>query len=71
MGPKSPPFFEGARRKVILMPEVLESHRVSGSSDQWVKTRILALNKIPVAAQLNSYVVMEEIKESTALALDR
>jgi Lrp/AsnC family leucine-responsive transcriptional regulator len=29
------------------------------------------LNKIPVAAQSNSYVVMEEIKESTVLALDR
>jgi DNA-binding Lrp family transcriptional regulator len=65
-----------------LMPEVLECHLVSGSFDYLVKARLRAMNdyrellgtildKIPVPAQSNSYVVMEEIKESTVLALDR
>jgi Lrp/AsnC family leucine-responsive transcriptional regulator len=67
---------------VGLMPEVLECHLVSGSFDYLVKARLRAmrdyrellgtiLNKIPVPAQSNSYVVMEEIKESTVLPVDR
>ena len=79
---KSPQIFEAVRREVGLMPEVLECHLVSGSFDSLVKARLRAmndyrellgtiLNKIPVAAQSNSYVVMEEIKETTVLALDR
>jgi Lrp/AsnC family leucine-responsive transcriptional regulator len=79
---KSPQVFETVRREVGLMPEVLECHLVSGSFDYLVKARLRAmsdyrellgtiLDKIPVPAQSNSYVVMEEIKESTVLALDR
>ena len=79
---KSPQIFETVRREVGLMPEVLECHLVSGSFDYLVKARLRAmtdyrvllgniLNKIPVPAQSNSYVVMEEVKESSVLPLDR
>ncbi len=79
---KSPQVFETVRREVGLMPEVLECHLVSGSFDYLVKARLRAMNdyrellgtildKIPVPAQSNSYVVMEEIKQSTVLPLDR
>ena len=79
---KSPQVFETVRREVGLMPDVLECHLVSGSFDYLLKARLRAmndyrellgaiLNKIPVPAQSNSYVVMEDIKESTVLALDR
>ena len=79
---KSPQIFEAVRREVGLMPEVLECHLVSGSFDYLVKARLRAmtdyrellgtiLDKIPVPAQSNSYVVMEEVKETTVLALDR
>ena len=64
------------------MPEVLECHLISGSFDYLVKLRLRAmseyrellgtiLKKVPVPAQSNSYVVMEEVKESTVLSLDR
>ena len=79
---KSPQVFEAVRREVGQMPEVLECHLVSGSFDYLVKSRLRAmseyrellgaiLKKIPVPAQSNSYVVMEEVKETTVLPLDR
>jgi Lrp/AsnC family transcriptional regulator, leucine-responsive regulatory protein len=79
---KSPQIFEAVKREVGQMPEVLECHLVSGSFDYLVKSRLRAmseyrellgaiLKKIPVPAQSNSYVVMEEVKESTVLPLDR
>ena len=79
---KSPQIFEAIRREVGQMPEVLECHLISGSFDYLVKLRLRAmseyrellgtiLKKVPVPAQSNSYVVMEEVKESTALSLDR
>ena len=79
---KSPQIFEAVKREVGLMPEVLECHLVSGSFDYLVKSRLRAmgeyrellgaiLKKIPVPAQSNSYVVMEEVKETTVLPLDR
>jgi Lrp/AsnC family transcriptional regulator, leucine-responsive regulatory protein len=79
---KSPQIFETVRREVGQMPEVLECHLVSGSFDYLVKARLqvmteyrellgLILRKIPVPAQSNSYVVMEEIKDSTVIPLDR
>ena len=77
---KSPQVFETVRREVGLMPDVLECHLVSGSFDYLVKARLRAmsdyrellgsiLNKIPVPAQSNSYVVMEEVKETTQIPL--
>ncbi len=79
---KSPQIFEAVKRELGQMPDILECHLISGSFDYLVKARLRAmsdyrqllgdiLDKIPVPAQSNSYVVMEEIKESTALALDR
>ena len=79
---KSPQIFEAVKREVGLMPEVLECHLVSGSFDYLVKSRLRAmseyrellgtiLKKIPVPAQSNSYVVMEEVKESMVLPVDR
>ncbi len=64
------------------MPDVLECHLVSGSFGELVKGRLRAmsdhhellgtiLNKIPVPDHSNSDVVLEEIKESTVLPLDR
>lgn len=79
---KSPQIFETIRRELGQMPEVLECHLISGSFDYLVKLRLRAmseyrellgtiLKKVPVPAQSNSYVVMEEVKESTVLSLDR
>lgn len=79
---KSLQIFEAVRREVGQMPEVLECHLVSGSFDYLLKARLRVmteyrellghiLKKIPVPAQSNSYVVMEEIKESTVIPTDR
>lgn len=79
---KSPQIFEAVRREAGQMPEVLECHLVSGSFDYLIKARLRAmteyrdllgkiLDKLPVPAQSNSYVVMEEIKDSTVLPVDR
>lgn len=79
---KSPQIFETVKRELGQMPDLLECHLISGSFDYLVKARLRAmtdyrellgtiLNKIPVPAQSNSYVVMEEVKESMVLALDR
>ena len=79
---KSPQIFETIRRELGQMPEVLECHLISGSFDYLVKLRLRAmseyrellgtiLKKVPVPAQSNSYVVMEEVKESSVLSLDR
>ena len=79
---KSPQIFETVKRELGQMPDILECHLISGSFDYLVKARLRAmpdyrellgtvLDKIPVPAQSNSYVVMEEVKESTVLALDR
>ncbi len=79
---KSPQIFEAVKRELGQMPDILECHLISGSFDYLVKARLRAmtdyrellgtiLDKIPVPAQSNSYVVMEEVKESTVLALDR
>ena len=64
------------------MPEVLECHLVSGSFDYLVKARLRGmgeyrnllgdiLKKLPVPAASHSYVVMEEIKETLLLPMDR
>lgn len=79
---KSEQIFKKVRDELAHIPEVLECHLVSGSFDYLVKARLAGmadyrqllgsmLKRIPVAAQSNSYVVMEEIKESVALPLRR
>ena len=78
---KSGDIFEEFRRAALHEPRVLECHLVSGRFDYLIKARLSAmseyrellaqiLQKIPVPAQSNSYVVMEEIKESLMLPVD-
>ena len=79
---KSKSIFEAVRREIEHVPEVIECHLVSGSFDYLVKARLAAmadyrellgslLDKLPVAAQSHSYVVMEEVKDSPVLPVDR
>ena len=79
---KSGDVFDKVRKELLHMPEVLECHLVSGSFDYLVKARLRGmseyrhllgdiLKKLPVAAESHSYVVMEEIKETLMLAVDR
>lgn len=79
---KSESIFKKVRDELEHMPEVLECHLVSGTFDYLVKARLAGmseyrqvlgkmLKRIPVPAQSNSYVVMEEVKESYALQLVR
>lgn len=75
---KSDQVFENVRQGLKDMPEVMECHLVSGSFDYLVKMRLSAMSEyrsllgkllkhIPVPAESHSYVVMEEVKESTYL----
>jgi Lrp/AsnC family leucine-responsive transcriptional regulator len=79
---KSEQIFKKVRDELQHMPEVLECHLISGSFDYLVKARLKGmseyrqllgtmLKRIPVPAQSNSYVVMEEIKETFAIRLAR
>jgi Lrp/AsnC family leucine-responsive transcriptional regulator len=79
---KSGEVFDRVREELLLMPEVQECHLVSGGFDYLVKARLRAmsdyrrllgdlLKKLPVSAESNSYVVMEEVKESLYLPMDR
>ena len=75
---KSAAVFDAVRQALLLEPRVLECHLISGAFDYLVKARLSAmreyrdllgqiLRQIPVPAQSNSYVVMEEVKESLVL----
>ncbi len=77
---KSPEVFEKVKREIQHMPQVLECHLVSGTFDYLVKARLgemaqyrellgAILKRIPVPSTSNSYVVMEEVKESTVMPL--
>ena len=79
---KSDEVFDKVRNELLHVPEVQECHLVSGSFDYLVKARLRGmseyrnllgsiLKKLPVAAQSHSYVVMEELKESLTIVLDR
>jgi Lrp/AsnC family leucine-responsive transcriptional regulator len=68
--------------KTLHVPDVLECFLVSGSFDYLVKARLGGmreyrrllgdiLKKLPVPAESHSYVVMEEVKETLALPVDR
>jgi Lrp/AsnC family leucine-responsive transcriptional regulator len=78
---KSDDLFEQTRRELIHMPEVMECHLVSGDFDYLLKFRLKGmeqyrqllggiLKRLPVSAQSNSYVVMEEVKDDTYLVVD-
>jgi Lrp/AsnC family transcriptional regulator, leucine-responsive regulatory protein len=73
--------FDQFRREVQKIPQVLESHLVSGDFDYLIKARIgeMAdyrkllgdiLLQLPGATQSKSYVVMEEIKETLTIHVD-
>ena len=75
---KSAEVFDAVRQALLLEPRVLECHLISGAFAYLVKARLSAmreyrdllgqiLRQIPVPAQSNSYVVMEEVKESLVL----
>ena len=79
---KSADVFDKVRTELLHVPEVMECHLVSGGFDYLVKARLRAmsdyrrllgdlLKKLPVSAESNSYVVMEEVKESLYLPMDR
>lgn len=75
---KSEQIFKKVGDALARMPELLECHLIAGSFDYLVKVRLSGmgeyrkllgnmLKQMPVTARSNSYVVMEEIKESFAL----
>ncbi|HQQ70354.1 MAG TPA: winged helix-turn-helix transcriptional regulator [Alicycliphilus sp.] len=79
---KSEQIFKKVRDELQNMPEVLECHLISGSFDYLVKARLSGmseyrsllgsiLQQMPVPAQSNSYVVMEEVKESFVVPMGR
>lgn len=79
---KSDDIFSKARQSLLSVRDVVECHLVSGGFDYLVKARLGGmreyrrllgdiLKQLPVPAESHSYVVMEEIKESLELVLDR
>ncbi|MBO9515208.1 MAG: winged helix-turn-helix transcriptional regulator [Variovorax sp.] len=79
---KSGDVFDQVRDELMHIPEVMECHLVSGGFDYLIKARLRAmsdyrnllgdlLKKLPVTAESRSYVVMEEVKESLYLPVDR
>ena len=79
---KSADVFERVRNELLHMPEVMECHLVSGDFDYLVKFRLRGmkeyrhllgeiLKRLPVSAESRSYVVMEEIKETLYVPVDR
>ena len=79
---KSGDVFDKVRKELLHVPDVLECHLVSGGFDYLIKARLAGmgeyrrllgdiLKKFPVEAQSQTYVVMEEIKETLELAVDR
>ncbi len=79
---KSGEVFDKVRQELLHVPDVLECFLVSGSFDYLVKARLGGmreyhrllgniLKKLPMRAESHSYVVMEEVKETLALPVDR
>lgn len=77
---KSEEVFERVKQELLLVPEVMECHLLSGGFDYLVKFRLRGmaeyrqllgsiLKRLPVAAESHSYVVMEEIKDDLSLQL--
>lgn len=78
---KSEQAFERFRRAMLAIPEVLECHLVSGDFDYLIKARIPEMTEyrrllgeilhVADGGQSKSYVVMEEVKETLAVAIAR
>jgi Lrp/AsnC family leucine-responsive transcriptional regulator len=74
----SPDAFRDFRREAMKLRELLECHLVSGNFDYLLKARVKDMQEyrsllgekilaLPGVSDSRSYVVMEEVKESTAL----
>ncbi len=74
----SPDAFRDFRREAKKLPELLECHLVSGNFDYLLKARVRNMQEyrsllgekilaLPGVSDSRSYVVMEEVKESTVL----
>ena len=79
---KSGDVFDKVKKELLYVPEVMECHLVSGDFDYLVKARLTEMNeyrrllgeilkRLPASAESRSYVVMEEIKETLYLPVDR
>ena len=82
VGDMSGDVFDKVKKELEYVPEVMECHLVSGDFDYLIKARLPEMNKyrqllgeilkrLPASAESRSYVVMEEIKETLYLAVDR
>jgi Lrp/AsnC family leucine-responsive transcriptional regulator len=76
----SPDAFRDFRREALKLPELLECHLVSGNFDYLIKARVKDMQQyrallgekilaLPGVSDSRSYVVMEEVKESTAITV--
>lgn len=76
----SPQIFDDFKAAVVKLPEVLECHLVTGSFDYLLKARVAdmaayrellgeTLLTLPGVSESRTYVVMEEVKQSTAIAI--
>ncbi|MEN5161327.1 winged helix-turn-helix transcriptional regulator [Achromobacter spanius] len=79
---KSGDVFDKVKKELLYVPEVMECHLVSGDFDYLVKARLTEmseyrrllgeiLKRLPASAESHSYIVMEEIKETLFLPVDR
>ena len=78
---KSEQAFERFRRAILAIPQVMECHLVSGDFDYLIKARIPEMGEyrrllgeilhVADTGQSKSYVVMEEVKETLALSIER
>ena len=79
---KSGDVFDKVKKELLYVPEVMECHLASGDFDYLVKARLTEMNeyrrllgeilkRLPASAESHSYIVMEEIKETLFLPVDR
>lgn len=78
----SPDVFTDFRESVIKLPEVLECHLVSGDFDYLLKARVADMHayrillgetllRLPGVSASRTYVVMEEVKQTTCLPIPK
>ncbi len=78
----TPDVFDTFRDAVASIPEVLECHMIAGGFDYLVKMRVAdmegyreflgkTLLRLPGVRETHTYAVMEEVKNTRSLALDK
>ena len=78
----SPDAFRRFRNEALKLPELLECHLVSGNFDYLIKARVRDMQEyrrllgekilsLPGVSGSRSYVVMEEVKETTCISLEQ